>query len=109
MSGFVLSRMLYMPGDLQIFSNLTTVYISCLRIGSCGCLLSLMTFSTAESPVTDKCIVPCSVQSIYSFLRIVDVIVTQFPFLSRMVLTFPFLSTVISLVTLLCFFPVVFH
>ena len=44
--------MLSMPSDLPIFKELTTVSISCLRIGSCGSLFSLIAFSTAVSPVT---------------------------------------------------------
>ena len=48
----VSSGLLYMPGDLTIVSELIVVSISCLKTGSCGSLFSLMTFSTAVSPVT---------------------------------------------------------
>ena len=46
------AEMLSMPGDFTIFSDLTAVSISCMRIGSCDSSFSLITFSTTVSPVT---------------------------------------------------------
>ena len=45
---------LSIPGDLPIFSELTAVSISCLRIGSCGSLFPLMTFSSEVYPVNGR-------------------------------------------------------
>ena len=88
--------MLSMPGDLPIFSELIAVPISCLRIGSCGFLFSLMTLSTEVSPVTGW--LYSSVQYAVHLLIIASSSMRQFPFLSWIVLTF--LSVVRSLTTL---------
>ena len=86
--------MLSIPGDLQIFSELAAVSISCMRIGSCGSLISLITFSTAMSPVTGWMYSPSTHYCASSVI----------PFPSWSVMTFPFLSVVRSLTTslLLC-------
>ena len=78
------SEMLSMLGDLSIFSELTAVSLSCLSIGSCVFLFSLMTYSTAVSPVTGW--LYSSVKYSVHLLIIASSNVKQFHFLSWIVL-----------------------
>ena len=90
--------MLYMPNDLPIFSELRTVSISCMRIGSCGSLFALMTFSTVVSPMTGW--LHSTVQYAVNPFIIASSSVRQFPVFFWIVLTFLYLSVVRSLPTL---------